>query len=229
MAKIGTIIRINFEDQDQDILWWDVDEDGYVIGCNAQDSTWYRTLVLNVPANGFGLCTICPGDQLLVRTRNATVAAIFKHPVESVEKMKLTLTVGKKKAKVGSLVEASIVYCLWRGDKGASHTKAGVITDAHRHFIGRVSYNGRIWDHFSYDQKEQELIATDGVNSIVQQELAKNQTTASIPELLEKFKTFMDMPAAKEGVTQGDETFMFGAAARADAEHETRQLLNPNR
>ena len=232
MARIGKVIRINFEDKGQDIIWWNVDEDGYVISCNAQEDTWYGTLVLNVPEPGFGLETICPGDQLLVRTRNAKEAAIFKHRVESVEQMKLTLAVGKRKAKVGSLIEASILYCLWRGDKGASHTKEGYITDAHHFFIGRISYNGRIWSHFSYDPKEQELIATDGINGIVTKELAKNKTTALVPELLERYKEITactDFQPKHEGVIPADETAEFGRAARADAEHETHHLLNPNR
>ena len=209
MAKTGRIIRINFEDQGQDILWWDVDEDGKVIACNAQDLVWYGTHVLFVPEPGFGLETICPGDQLLIRNKIADESVIFIHPVESVEQMTLTLTVGKKKAKVGSLIEASIAYCLWRGDKGSSNTKVGVITDAHRHFIGRISYNGRIWDHFSYDPKEQELIATDGVNGIVGHELAKNNTTASIPELLKRYEEITSCTAftpKQEGVIPTDET-----------------------
>ena len=43
----GIKARIYFEDEGQDILWWDVDESGIVRACNMQGWVWEGTRIIN--------------------------------------------------------------------------------------------------------------------------------------------------------------------------------------
>jgi hypothetical protein len=41
------MMKIYFEDQGQDVLWWIVNEKGIVIDCNLQEWCWLRCIVLD--------------------------------------------------------------------------------------------------------------------------------------------------------------------------------------
>ena len=85
----------------------------------------------------------------------------------------MLLTAGKQKQEVGSLLEASQVYCTWRDDgvdvghltiekmismRGASEMPEGKVTGDNGEFIARISYNGRIWSNPEYVRGEQAMI-----------------------------------------------------------------------
>ncbi len=44
----GRKYRIHFKDEQQDCLWWDLDEQGKVIACNLQSNIWAGIEVLNL-------------------------------------------------------------------------------------------------------------------------------------------------------------------------------------
>jgi hypothetical protein len=74
--------RIHFKDDGQDILWWDIDEKGVVIACNAQEWVWKGTQVMMDD-----LSKIKKGMQLRCAFTKIGVST-FIHPVVKVEKIK---------------------------------------------------------------------------------------------------------------------------------------------
>jgi hypothetical protein len=59
----------------------------------------------------------------------------------------LFIEVGHKRYEVGSLAEASAMYCRARDawGRGGSQTPDALIVDAQGERFARISYNGRVW------------------------------------------------------------------------------------
>jgi hypothetical protein len=83
--------RIHFKNDGQDILWWEVDNNGTVQACNMQESTWKGTRVTGVRPSGEEAgwsrpwMQFKPGDILLIVLPGQEVTKSFIHPVESIE------------------------------------------------------------------------------------------------------------------------------------------------
>jgi len=75
------MIRVHFQDDAQDCLWWDINEEGVVEDCDMQTWLWKGTKVdMATP--------ITPGCKLSVTFKDGKVGT-WIHPVVKVEKMRL--------------------------------------------------------------------------------------------------------------------------------------------
>ncbi|MDP2729172.1 MAG: hypothetical protein Q8O55_01660 [Dehalococcoidales bacterium] len=77
------MVRIHFEDDGQDILWWDIDEHGVVQACNMQEWVWKGTQV-QMTVSGNEPSKVQPGDRLVCEFKDGRIG-IFQHPVEKIE------------------------------------------------------------------------------------------------------------------------------------------------
>jgi len=80
------MLRIHFEDRGQDILWWDIDENGIVQDCNLQHGVWVGTLV-QMSDQGLSLSNMKPGAKLYCVFKTGVVGT-FNHLVSKIEKAK---------------------------------------------------------------------------------------------------------------------------------------------
>jgi len=84
--------RIHFKDDGQDILWWDIDDEGVVVDCNAQVWVWKDTKITGIKPVDF-TDTSRPrlkfkkGDILIIRLPGRKFVTSFIHQVEKVEKV----------------------------------------------------------------------------------------------------------------------------------------------
>ncbi|MBA7482648.1 hypothetical protein ES705_18288 [subsurface metagenome] len=80
------MIRIHFKDDGQDILWWDVNEEGVVERCNLQEQIWPGTKVIGSSGGAVQPQDIKPGEKLLVIYQSGR-GGEFIHPVTKVENL----------------------------------------------------------------------------------------------------------------------------------------------
>lgn len=98
------MLRVHFKDEGQDILWWDIDNDGVVQACNMQEWVWKGTKVVGFVPHGRELVAVLgsvhnltedqhyvehfvdvkPGDELVCAFKRGNTGR-FIHPVEKVE------------------------------------------------------------------------------------------------------------------------------------------------
>lgn len=78
------MIRIHFKDDGQDILWWDVNEEGIVEQCNLQGQVWNGTQVIGSTAGAVKPQDVKPGDKLICIYKGGR-GGEFIHPVVRVE------------------------------------------------------------------------------------------------------------------------------------------------
>jgi hypothetical protein len=82
------MLKIEFKDDGQDILWWIVDMNGIVLATNAQSFVWVGTKITGVkPIDqdmNRSFLDIKPGDTLTIKSPTVEAVGLFIHPVEKV-------------------------------------------------------------------------------------------------------------------------------------------------
>jgi hypothetical protein len=75
--------KIYFEDDQQDVLWWIIDDEGIVVASDMQENIWAGAVV-SMTDNDINIENIKPGDHLVGVFKDKT-PMLFKHAVEKVE------------------------------------------------------------------------------------------------------------------------------------------------
>jgi hypothetical protein len=79
------MVRIHFKDDGQDILWWEVNDEGIVEKCNLQELIWKGTRVIGCTAGEVKPQNIKPGDRLICDFGGKVGVKEFIHPVTKVK------------------------------------------------------------------------------------------------------------------------------------------------